>query len=261
VGKDFENILDKCIAQIRSGEADVASCLNKYPEYAAQLRPLLEIAVLLHREPQPQPRREAVSRGERILQERVAERRSSGAVKGGLAGLIRAKIGVGKTVIRRGSLPSMHWRLRWVGIVVGIVAATLVGVGVVTASNYSMPGDFLYPLKTARERVQLMLTPSTEIAVNFEIVEVEDTTPPEITITGMTEGQVVVSPDTVTPEFSATDDTDTDPTVVATLNGEVFTSGTVVSEVGEYELVVTAIDASDNEAEEEINFEIVEAAS
>jgi len=100
-----------------------------------------------------------------------------------------------------------------------------------------------------------------EIAVNFEIVEVEDTTPPEIIITGVTEGQVIVSPDTVTPEFSATDDTDPDPTVVATLNGEVFTSGTVVSEVGEYELVVTAIDASDNEAEEEINFEIVEAAS
>ena len=173
MGKDFENILDKCIAQIRSGEADVASCLNKYPEYAAQLRPLLEIAVLLHREPQPQPRREAVSRGERILQDRLAERRSSGAVKGGLVGLIRAKIGVGKTVIRGGSLPSMHWRLRWVGVVAGIVAGTLIGVGVVTASNYSMPGDFLYPLKTASERVQLMLTPSEVGKTEFHIVLAE----------------------------------------------------------------------------------------
>ena len=173
MGKDFENILDKCIAQIRSGEADVASCLNKYPEYAAQLRPLLEITVLLHREPQPQPRREAVSRGERILQDRVAERRSSGAVKGGLVGLIRAKIGVGKTVIKRGSLPSMHWRLRWVGVVAGIVAGTLIGVGVVTASNYSMPGDFLYPLKTASERGQLMLTPSEVGKTEFHIVLAE----------------------------------------------------------------------------------------
>jgi len=99
----------------------------------------------------------------------------------------------------------------------------------------------------------------TEVSSPTEIGK--DTTPPEITITGVTEGQVVVSPDTVTPEFGATDDTDPDPTVVATLNGEAFTSDTVVSEVGEYELVVTAIDASDNEAEEEINFEIVEAAS
>jgi hypothetical protein len=74
----------------------------------------------------------------------------------------------------------------------------------------------------------------------------------------VTEGQAIVSPDTVTPEFSATDDIDPDPTVVATLKGEVFTSGTVVNEVGEYELVVTAIDASDNEAEIAVNFEIVE---
>jgi hypothetical protein len=77
----------------------------------------------------------------------------------------------------------------------------------------------------------------------------------------VTEGQAIVSPDTVTPEFSATDDIDPDPTVVATLNGEVFTSGTVVNEVGEYELIVTAIDASDNQAEEEINFKIMEASS
>ena len=97
-----------------------------------------------------------------------------------------------------------------------------------------------------------------ELAVNFEIVEVEDTTPPVITLTGVTEGQVIVSPDTVTPVFSASDDTDPNPIVVATLNGEPFTSDTVVSQVGEHELIVTAIDASDNEAEVILNFEIVQ---
>jgi len=97
----------------------------------------------------------------------------------------------------------------------------------------------------------------TEVEVDFEIVEVEDTTPPVITLTGVTEGQVVISPDTVTPVFSVSDDTDPDPILVATLNGEPFTSGTVVSGVGEYELEVTAIDASDNETEVAVNFEIV----
>ena len=97
-----------------------------------------------------------------------------------------------------------------------------------------------------------------EVTVNFEIVEADDTTPPEITITGVTEGQVIVSPDTVTPEFSASDDTDPSPTVEATLNGDEFTSGTEVSEVGTYELEVTAVDASGNEAEVTVNFEIVE---
>jgi hypothetical protein len=173
VGKEFEYILDKCIAQIRNGEADVASCLNKYPEYAAQLRPLLEIAVLLYREPQPQPRPEAVSRGERILLERVAEKRSSKAVDEGLAGAIRASLGVVKLAFRGAPLPSMRWRLRWVGIVAGIIAFTLIGYGVVTASNYSMPGDFLYPLKTERERVQLILTPSEVGKSEFHIVLAE----------------------------------------------------------------------------------------
>ena len=96
-----------------------------------------------------------------------------------------------------------------------------------------------------------------EVAINFEIVEVEDTTPPVIDLTGVTEGQVVVSPDTVTPEFSLSDDTDPEPILLATLNGEPFTSGTEVSDVGEYELVVTAIDASGNEAEVAVIFEIV----
>jgi len=85
----------------------------------------------------------------------------------------------------------------------------------------------------------------------------EDTTPPVITLTGVTAGQVIVSPDTVTPVFSVSDDTDPEPILIATLNGEPFTSGTLVSEVGEYELEVTAIDASGNEAEVAVNFEIV----
>ncbi len=87
----------------------------------------------------------------------------------------------------------------------------------------------------------------------------KDTTPPEITITGVSEGQVIVSPETVTPVFSASDDTDLSPTVTATLlNGDEFTSGTELSEVGAYELIVTAVDDSGNEAETTINFEIVE---
>jgi len=80
-----------------------------------------------------------------------------------------------------------------------------------------------------------------------------------ITLTGVTEGQVIVSPDTVTPVFSASDDTDSEPILTATLTGvEPFTSGTEVSEPGEYELVVTAIDASGNESEVAVNFEIVQ---
>ena len=132
------------------------------------------------------------------------------------------------------------------------VTATLNGDGFTSGTEVSEVGEY--------ELIVIAVDASdneAELAVNFEIVEVEDTTPPVITLTGVTEGQVIVSPDTVTPEFSASDNTDPNPIVVATLNGDEFTSGTEVSEVGVYELIVTAIDASDNEAEVVVNFEIV----
>ena len=75
----------------------------------------------------------------------------------------------------------------------------------------------------------------------------------------MADGEQYSEP--VTPLIRVSDDTtDPAPTVTATLNGEEFISGEVVSEVGEYELVVTSIDTSDNEAEVTIEFKIVEAA-
>jgi len=84
----------------------------------------------------------------------------------------------------------------------------------------------------------------------------EDTTSPVINITGVADGQQYSEP--VTPEFTVSDDTDPEPSVSATLDGNPFTSGTEISDVGEYELVVTAIDASGNEAEVVVSFEIVQ---
>ena len=86
----------------------------------------------------------------------------------------------------------------------------------------------------------------------------EDTTPPVITITGVSDGEQSTG---VTIVFSAADDVDSvsDLTVTATLNGDVFTSGTMVSVAATYKLKITAADKSGNEAEAEVEFEIVAA--
>ena len=84
----------------------------------------------------------------------------------------------------------------------------------------------------------------------------EDTTPPVISVIGVADGQQYSGP--VTPVISVSDD-EPDPTVTVTLNGKPFISGTVVDQVGEYELETTATDASGNEAEVTIAFEIVES--
>ena len=49
MNNDLETILDTCLYQIEEGEASVEECLARYPEYAAQLQPLLKAATKLAR--------------------------------------------------------------------------------------------------------------------------------------------------------------------------------------------------------------------
>jgi hypothetical protein len=86
----------------------------------------------------------------------------------------------------------------------------------------------------------------------------KDKTAPVINISGVNDGENITG--NVTPTFEVYDETDPDPTVNATLNDAPFVSGTELSETGEYELVVTAVDASGNEAEASVEFEIIEIA-
>ena len=144
--KDFEDILEECIARIRSGEADIESCLNEYPKDAEQLRPLLETAILLYQEPQPEPQPEAVSRGEQLLLSRVAEK--------GLSTLQREKLS--------SAVLPLGWRLQWVVRVAVIFAIIALTYGLIAASSHSMPGEPLYSVKIAVEQVSLAATPSEE---------------------------------------------------------------------------------------------------
>jgi hypothetical protein len=49
MNNDLETILDACLNQIEGGKSSVDECLVRYPDYAAQLRPLLLAATKLAR--------------------------------------------------------------------------------------------------------------------------------------------------------------------------------------------------------------------
>lgn len=85
-------------------------------------------------------------------------------------------------------------------------------------------------------------------------IEIEDTIAPVITVSGISNGDNITG--NVTISFEVSDDTDPEPAVNATLNDMPFVSGTEISEPGEYELEVNAVDASGNESEVTIEFEI-----
>src|SRR5512134_1709353 len=49
MNNDLETILDICLYEIEEGESSVDECLTRYPEHAAQLRPMLQAATKLAR--------------------------------------------------------------------------------------------------------------------------------------------------------------------------------------------------------------------
>jgi len=69
---DFESALDRSVRAIQSGQAAVEQCLALYPDHAAELRPLLELARDLGQVPLPVARPEARAAGRLRMLEAVA---------------------------------------------------------------------------------------------------------------------------------------------------------------------------------------------
>ena len=121
----------------------------------------------------------------------------------------------------------------------------------VVAEAGSSPASVEVPV-VAGDSLYLVVGPSGNYGGDTTAVDLsvtltpQDTTPPVITVNGVTEGYSGPGPLTVT--FSATDAVDGPVPASATLNGNPFTSGSTISAVGSYTLVVTSSDSSGNTA-------------
>ncbi|UCC16510.1 MAG: hypothetical protein JSU58_09105 [Dehalococcoidales bacterium] len=134
--KEFNNILDECLDRLMFKGDTVELCLADYPEYADELRPLLETSLMTSKISSLEPDQEfkAKSRNELFAILREAEEKKSR------------------------SLFKFSWQPRWAGVVAIIVAILIATGGTSAASIGSMPDDFLYPVKRATEHVQLAFT-------------------------------------------------------------------------------------------------------
>lgn len=144
--------LDQCLTWLRGG-MDVESCLERYPEYAEELRQLLMVAVEVGRVIVPAVPAVARNVGERrmlaahsLKMEREAQaplfvryvKRLLWAMMPGRPGSLR---------------PAWHAALTaLLVLLIGISGMT------VAASAGSLPGDSLYSVKLAGQRLQLALT-------------------------------------------------------------------------------------------------------
>jgi hypothetical protein len=135
----FDDILSSCLDRILKGET-VEGCLNSYPEQAGELEPLLRTAAAAKLASEIQPRAEFKARARHEFQTALKEMRSH--------------------KVRRPLFSA--WRWQWhPGLAIAVVAVFLIvaaGGGTVAAASNSMPDSALYPVKLAKEKVQMEFT-------------------------------------------------------------------------------------------------------
>jgi hypothetical protein len=134
----LHEVLEICLEEIEQG-ADIDTVLFRYPEFADELRPILETSLGARNMAVPTPSAEVVRRNRaKVLQQ--------------AARLREAKV---KASSRR------RWRvsLRRAAVMLFVVAALFVGgTNLVRAASTTVPGDNLYPVKRTWEDVLLLFT-------------------------------------------------------------------------------------------------------
>jgi hypothetical protein len=147
--KSFDDILDICLDRIMVKGDTIEQCLESYPEQAGELEPLLRAAL------------SSVKASSRIEPspefQRLAKHR-----------LISALEDKGKKRAER-RMPLLGWQRRWAVALAAVLVLILIGVSTVSASASSLPGDTLYPVKTATEKVQGFFTFGSEAKANFHM--------------------------------------------------------------------------------------------
>ncbi len=152
---EFVEALNDCVERITKGES-VQACLNRYPEHADALRPLLDVSVSTIRaaesvQPDPSARQRNFQRFSQAVSEAGRRKRERTPwwqpwKSGRFAPLARPAL---------------------VGFMAVVIMLTGVGATTAAASN-SVPGEPLYWVKTTRENVEGRLPRSDESRANYE---------------------------------------------------------------------------------------------
>jgi hypothetical protein len=128
--------LEICLQELEDG-ADLEAVLSRYPDLAAELRPILNASMMARTMAAPAPSPEAVRRGRAKLLQRASEMRE------------------GKTAPTKRMIPIFQ-RLAISFTLTAFFLAS--GTGLVGASSKALPGENLYPVKRSWEDVRLFFT-------------------------------------------------------------------------------------------------------
>ncbi len=154
---DLAYVLDECIELTRNG-LSVEECLARYPEVADELKPVLEMAVVLQSVEVPASAPEAIRQSRERMFAAVDKKFSSQAVS--ISPFARYTVQLvkwitGKENIDMKLVTRLAYTLMFVVFLVGAA-------GTAIASAKTIPGDTLYPVKALVEQVQYTLTLNPE---------------------------------------------------------------------------------------------------
>ena len=145
--KEFTQVLDQCLDKVLQEGATIESCLQRYPQHAAELGPLLTTVLETRRTLDFTDNAGAKDRARLALQSALRHRKASSNRRSvwGLLGAMSAQLAAPR---------------RWATATAAAAAVLVVvgGTGVVGASSASVPGQPLYPVKRAVEQVRLTAT-------------------------------------------------------------------------------------------------------
>jgi Domain of unknown function (DUF5667) len=145
----FEDILADCIEDIKAGRSSIEDCLDRYSSVREQLEPLLRIALEILEPPDIKPSPAFKLRARVRLMDQIHGRQVAGK---------------GPWLRHEGWITPIAYIKRFSTSMAGVILAVVLvvsalGVGTAYASQASLPGDALYPLKLATEQAGMVLSP------------------------------------------------------------------------------------------------------
>ncbi|MGE5464415.1 MAG: DUF5667 domain-containing protein, partial [Syntrophothermus sp.] len=145
---DLYDVLEICLQEMDNG-ADVDTVLFHYPEYADELRPILEASLQAKRVASPAPSPEGIRRGRAKVLQQASRMREAKA----------------QPSRRVWSVP-----LRRALVSLAVIAVLFMGsTGLVHASSTTLPGDQLYPVKRTWEDMLVLFTFNTQARAALEV--------------------------------------------------------------------------------------------
>ncbi len=145
----FEEILDHCIVALHEQGRTVEDCLTRYPDWRDELEPLLRLALRLRAartlQAPPEFRQVAALR----MRNLIAARPRSAPMTTRPEGRTRTWL----------PLPGLRGPVLTAALSALLLLLVLFGSWIVYASPLILPGDTLYPVKTALEAARLALSP------------------------------------------------------------------------------------------------------